>query len=446
MLAAASDARAQCPTVDNVAWGQRAVVRFFLEANLSDEQKRQIRVAVGEWNRANAINNSRVRFEEDTTGGNFVFRFTNGTLAAGTPAFAQKQFSPDGTVVSATLTYDPNATFIGTNTLIANPNAPGYSTFIVKLTLHEMGHTMGLDHPAVPNGNPCEQPDGASVMNYICNVNDSSNNMPTQVTTCDQNAINSMARFPFPGPATNPIDDPQFFVAQHYRDFFGREADAPGLAFWTNQITQCGTDAGCIDGQRTNTSGSFFLSIEFQETGYLVYRFFESSFNRRPTFAEFLPDLLRVDRNVIVGQGDWQAQLEANKTAYANEFVQRPAFVAQYPTTLTPAEYVDRLNANTDFSLSQAERDALVNGLSAGTETRATVLRKVAEDRDYQNREFRPAFVHMQYLGYLRRDPDEAGFNFWLNKLNEFNGDYHAAQMVRSFIVSGEYRARFGTP
>ena len=444
---AASAAYAQCPTVDNITWGQRAVVRFFLDANLSDEQKRQARLAVAEWNRANAINNSRVRFEEDTTGGNFQFRFTNGTLQPGLPAFAQKVFSADGTVTSATLTYDLNSTFPGTNTRIVDPAQPGFDTIILKLTLHEMGHTMGLDHPPVPNNNPCDQPDGASVMNYICNVNDRSNNMPTTVTACDQNAVNSEARYPSPGPPQNWIDDPQFFAAQHYRDFFGREPDAPGLAFWTGQVMNCGNSDPLVC--RINVSAAFFLSIEFQETGYLVYRFYESSFNRRPTFAEFLPDLLRVDRNVIVGQGNWQAQLEANKQAYAEEFVARPAFLAQYPTTLTAEQFVDRLNANTDTSLTQAERDAVVTNLRSNpssTQLRAAALRAVAEDRDYQNREFRPAFVLMQYFGYMRRDPDEAGFQFWLGKLNQFNGDYVAAEMVKAFITSGEYRARFGQP
>ena len=39
----------------------------------------------------------------------------------------------------------------------------------------------------------------------------------------------------------------------------------------------------------------------------------------------------------------------------------------------------------------------------------------------------------MQYFGYLRRAPDSppdsdfAGFNFWLSKLNEFGGNYIAA-------------------
>ena len=41
---------------------------------------------------------------------------------------------------------------------------------------------------------------------------------------------------------TNPIDEAGLFVCQHYHDFLAREADAAGAAYWTNQITQCGSD------------------------------------------------------------------------------------------------------------------------------------------------------------------------------------------------------------
>jgi len=43
----------------------------------------------------------------------------------------------------------------------------------------------------------------------------------------------------------NPIDNAQFFVRQHYRDFLNRSADTEGLDFWSNQIISCGTDAAC---------------------------------------------------------------------------------------------------------------------------------------------------------------------------------------------------------
>jgi len=82
-------------------------------------------------------------------------------------------------------------------------------------------------------------------------------------------------------------------------------------------------------------------------------------------------------------------------------------------------------------------------------ETRATVLRKIAENPIFGNAELNRAFVLMQYFGYLRRgvddapDKDFAGFDFWLNKLNQFNGDFRAAEMVKAFISSTEYRNRF---
>src|SRR6266545_4488941 len=97
-----------------------------------------------------------------------------------------------------------------------------------------------------------------------------------------------------------------------------------------------------------------------------------------------------------------------------------------------------------NFPAETAFRDTLVAGLNGGTETRATILRKVAEAEELKLREFNRAFVFMEYAGYLRRDPDVSGFNFWLNKLNSFNGNFVDAEMVKSFILSGEYRQRFG--
>jgi len=81
---------------------------------------------------------------------------------------------------------------------------------------------------------------------------------------------------------------------------------------------------------------------------------------------------------------------------------------------------------------------------------KAAAVLEVASNSVFRQKEQNGAFVLMQYFGYLRRDPDTApdndlsGYNFWLNKLNQFNGDYLAAEMVRSFLVSLEYRQRFG--
>jgi hypothetical protein len=244
------------------------------------------------------------------------------------------------------------------------------------------------------------------------------------------------------GPA-NLIDDASFFVRQHYHDFLNREPDAGGLAFWTNQITSCGADAQCTDVKRVNVSAAFFLSIEFQETGGTVYLTSKAAFGVLPSYNRFERDSQALGRDYIFGAPGAAAVLEANKVAYFNEYVNRPDFVAIYGSLLN-GPYVDTLIANTGVSFTQTERDALVNGLNNSTETRATVLRKITEKPSFRQAETNPMFVLMEYYGYLRRDPDIAGFKFWLNKLNQFNGNFVNADMVKAFITSGEYRGRFG--
>jgi uncharacterized protein (TIGR03118 family) len=414
-------------------------------------------------------------------------------------------------------------------------------------------------------------------------------------------------------PTANPIDDATFFVRQHYLDFLNREPDAAGLAFWVNQITSCGGDAACRDIRRINVSAAFFLSIEFQRTGYLAYLTHRAAFGPNASgspapvlYGNFMRDVQALQRGFVFGQPGADAVLEANKTAYFNEFVTRPEFVAKYPSTLSNADYVDNLlkaanlspndfilnmtnsqesppanptttggvrrpasygtarfvfnaaetalsvtgtvnnidftgaqTADTNDNLTNAHihasatdpppatrpvvwgfigtpfndnnpndsvvtpfasgvggtfsakwdapegngttlaaqlanlragrayinfhtvqfgggeirgnfyttlttfRDSLVAGLNGGTLTRAAVLRMIAESSELNAREFNSAFVTMQYFGYLRRDPDTSGFNFWADKLNSFNGNFIAAEMVKAFISSSEYRQRF---
>ena len=262
--------------------------------------------------------------------------------------------------------------------------------------------------------------------------------------------------FSFNATLVNQIYDTQFFVAQHYRDFLGREPDAEGLRFWAQGIDSCGAGAACREVRRIDTSAAFFLSIEFQETGYLVYRTYKAAYGDLPgrpvpvRLAEFNDDSRQVGRDVVVNAPGWEAQLESNKRSYFDAFASTQRFGAAFPASLAPAQFVDALDANAGRVLSQGERDALVNDLKNGVKTRAQVLRAMAEDADFAKAEFDRAFVLMQYFGYLRRDPDAApdstfeGYDFWLSKLEEFDGNYIAAEMVKAFISSTEYRKRFG--
>ena len=258
--------------------------------------------------------------------------------------------------------------------------------------------------------------------------------------------------------ASNPIDGTEFFVRQQYRDFLNRPADAEGLAFWSSQITSCGTNPACIAERRIDVSGAFFLSIEFQETGYLVHRLYRASFGEPPRHLnEFLLDTRTIGEGVVVNAPGWRELLDANRKAFIEEFVQRPQFSLEYPYDLTPIDFVNQLNAKAGAPLAVNEvAAAVVEFAGAATSedlgARARVLRMVVESQTFTQRELNPAFVLMQYFGYMQRNPDDApdidleGYYFWLNKLEQFGGDFRRAEMVESFLVSTEYRARFGAP
>jgi len=260
----------------------------------------------------------------------------------------------------------------------------------------------------------------------------------------------------YPSLTSNQIDNAQFFVRQHYLDFLNREPDASGLGFWTNEITSCGSNAQCQEVKRINVSAAFYLSIEFQETGYLAYRAYKAAFGNIPgkpvpiTREEMLPDTQQIGQGIVVNVGDWEQRLEQNKRAFFDQLVTRERFTTLYPQTMTPEQFVDALNANVGGALSQAERDSLVSDLNSNVKTRAQVLQAVAEDADLVRAETNKAFVLMQYFGYLRRNPDDApdtnfgGFQFWLSKLDQFGGNFVKAEMVKAFIFSTEYKQRFG--
>lgn len=216
--------------------------------------------------------------------------------------------------------------------------------------------------------------------------------------------------------------------------------------------------------RRVNVSAAFFISTEFQEIGYFAYRAHKVAFGDmtspnvsigvpRIRLQDFLVDGQFLGRDVRVGIGNWEQQLAANREAYIRAFVNRSAFLSLYPTTLSPTQFVDQLNQNAGTVLTAAERNQLIADLTALSDQsagRASVLTRIANNSLLRQRETNRAFVLMEYYGYLRRNPDDPqdidfrGWEFWLSKLNEFDGNFVAAEMVKAFITSGEYRQRFG--
>jgi hypothetical protein len=226
-------------------------------------------------------------------------------------------------------------------------------------------------------------------------------------------------------------DNTDYFIHQHYLDFLAREPDVPGFDYWTDHIDECGNSPSCLLSRRIGTSAAFLIETEFQESGYFVYRLFNASFGRRPSYTEFT-----IDRARVIGG----PQLNASKTNLVNLFVQRDQFKTVYPDSLSNTEFVNRLFDSANLIPFVAERLAAIEAMNQGA-TRATVLRSVVDNAALVQREYNPAFVQMQYFGYLRRTEDARGFQFWLDILNQQPTNFR--RMVCAFITSEEYQRRF---
>ena len=364
----------------------------------------------------------------------------------------------------------------------------GRTSIYVKLTFQDAGFRVANWGTPVQSGNTfvvdaiVERWNGGSaqVITNTAQIYDLGNIPPGSYIFSFRNSGTSVKTLNFtvsstPPPA-NPIDDAREFVRWQYKDFLRREPDGPGWDHWTGEITMCGnpanrfaneTEAQCVERKRANTSAAFFLSPEHQNTGSFVLRVYRGSLGRMPHFGgtgtandEFTRDAATVAQGIVVNNSLSPSVINANKQAFVNQFVTRSEFQAIYGG-LNNTQYVDRLFQTTGVTPTAAERQALIDGLGSGSETRASVLFKVVDGtltvtdgalvfqtnygRAFYDATFNAAFVQMEYFGYLQRDPDDGGYNFWLGKLNQF-GNWVDAQMVLAFINSPEYRSRFGAP
>ena len=345
--------------------------------------------------------------------------------------------------------------------------------------------------------NPAWSPDGAriafekekiandnSIITDEINVMNADGSNQTSLTNTGNNS--SPAWQPLlTNPPFNPLDEAQFFVRQHYRDFLNREPDAPGLAHWVDEITSCNDPsrrqpgeslASCVERKRANTSAAFFLSPEFQNTGSFVLRVYWGTLGKlpssqcglpggslgqcRPVYNDYLADMSQVAQGIVVNDKLVPDVINANKHAFVDSFVNRTEFKAIYDS-LSNQQFVDKLFATASITPTDAERSALVNGLNTGAATRSGVVFKVVDGTQtvadgalvfttrygqaFYSQEFDSAFVFMEYVGYLRRNPDQAGYEYWLTKLKQY-GNWVDAQMVLAFILSPEYRLRFAQP
>jgi hypothetical protein len=267
-------------------------------------------------------------------------------------------------------------------------------------------------------------------------------------------------------PTTNPLDnaDARFFVRQHYYDFLNRLPDQGGLDYWVGQITQCGSDQSCIHNKRIDVSNAFFFELEYQQTAAYIFRLYRAAYGNNQPFPNPHPDpnypdedkklpayaVFAPDRARVVGGAD----LASGQQALANQFVQRPEFLAKYPASQDGPTFVTAVLATVKNDLGvdlTSQSAALLTLFNSGG--RGAVMYRLADqnatnpinNQAFIDEEYNRAFVFSQYSGYLRRDADIGGFLFWLGQVNSAplrdTGKQHA--MVCSFITSAEYQQRF---
>ncbi|HJR05760.1 MAG TPA: serine hydrolase [Pyrinomonadaceae bacterium] len=245
----------------------------------------------------------------------------------------------------------------------------------------------------------------------------------------------------------NPIDGAQFFIRQQYQDFLSREPDADGLQSWLNVLNNCSsqhTDPAC---DRVTVSAAFFGSPEFRLKGYFAYRFYKLAFKRLPQYVEINPDMISIT-------GETPQEVFDKKAAFAVSFAARAEFASAY-STMSNATFVSTLldryaltsvttpapHEPDGSAKATLTRNDLIARLDDNSLTRAQVLRAIADSDEVLKAEFNSAFIAMQYYGYLRRTPEESGYNDWLGYLNTHPGDFRT--MVHGFVNSNEYRHRF---
>ncbi|HEV2801965.1 MAG TPA: PQQ-dependent sugar dehydrogenase [Pyrinomonadaceae bacterium] len=249
----------------------------------------------------------------------------------------------------------------------------------------------------------------------------------------------------------NPIFTTPLFVRVHYLDFLSREPE-PGEP-WSAILNNCpnvNNDSSC---DRIKVSQSFFGAPEFSLKGLYVYNFYRVAFNRRPDYAEIIPDMRAVT-------GQTADDTFARRAAFPTAFVQRPEFRTAYDS-LSNTAYVNALLDRYGLQqittpdpqnpegagrivLTRAALTSRLGATGAQALTRAQVLRAVVESDEVVAREYNGAFVAMQYYGYLRRTPEEAGYQDWLRVINQDPNNVRL--MVNGFMNSIEYRLRFGRP
>jgi hypothetical protein len=247
----------------------------------------------------------------------------------------------------------------------------------------------------------------------------------------------------------NPINDQAFLIRQQYIDFLGREPEPDGFNFWMDRMTNCPAGQIC---DRTDTAQRFFESDEFKERGFYVYKLYDALLGRFPLYAsEFVPEVARLNGPQT------PTEQRLGKDAYLLDFMTKTEFRNLYDQYLTTdhlhakdagnaAAFVDALCNKA--GITPASKAQLVANLQNGTKDPAHTLEDfilTPEINGDGTKFYDRARIVMQYFGFLRRDPEVAGFDFWWARVaTPGSAQFHDyRELVNNFLRSDEYNFRF---
>lgn len=240
---------------------------------------------------------------------------------------------------------------------------------------------------------------------------------------------------------TNPVDDYRFFITQQYADLIGQEPNQTTVERLLAQMNACNSRTDCLRARKVEIATNLLIESELPATGVFLYGLYSTALGRMPRFIE-----LETDRAMLTSH---KGEREAARMALASAFVERQEFKRKFPATMRPADFVDSIIATLAQSAGVdlgSERSLLISLLDDVANGRAMVLTRIASDQRVADANYNQALVLFQYFTHLRRNPDEAEYNAWINTLKSkpLRDPDASRSLVCSFLNSAEYQNRFG--
>ncbi|MBY0453849.1 MAG: trypsin-like serine protease [Burkholderiaceae bacterium] len=227
------------------------------------------------------------------------------------------------------------------------------------------------------------------------------------------------------GSTSGPLPNATDFVAQQYRDFLGREADAAGLNSWVSQL-----NAGTVS--RAQMVQSLMGSSESKNRYGPLVRLYTAYFLRQPDYA-----------GLMYWLGQMFPSSGATGTSLAQvsgAFAQSAEFVNRYGS-LSNDGFVNLVYQNVLGRQPDAAGKAYWLGQLNGGLSRGSLMIGFSESTENQGLTTNAVQITTGYVGMLRRAPSTTDHAYWLAEIAA--GRSTVLVFIDWILKSTEYAQRF---